>query len=238
MGMRKHAGLAVATAAMLAVTACGGSGDTADKNTGKADAGAAGASSTYDAKRLKAALLTTYEQARQAEPAGSGTVGALQDRLGLGKRLTEIKTSKPSCLTAGPNLTSPTLRKVPASATAITDKRRGYTLGEVLYSTDAKSLRELVDRPIPASCRHVTAKVKNATIKLGIRPIRMPKAAYPARGVATTVESGGKAQKTLTMMFASPKYGGSLSLSGPRASAELLRQATAKAISAADRSLR
>lgn len=232
MGLRNHAGLAVITAAMLAASACSGSGGTAAH--GKPGAATP---SPYGASRLKTALLTTYEQARRAAPASAGTVGALQNELGLAKQLAAIKTRERDCLTAGPNLISPTLRTVPASAVTLTDAHRGYTLGEVLFSTDAKSLRALVDRPVPASCRHLTAKVKNATINVAIKPLAMPKAAYPARGLMTTVVAGGHTQRSLTMMFATPKYGGTLSLSGPRATGALLRQATTKAIQAADHAL-
>lgn len=237
MGLRNHAGLAVTTgaitAAMLAASACGGPGGTAAHGR---KPGAA-TPSPYDASRLKGALLTTYEQARRAAPASAGTVGALQNQLGLAKQLSAIKTRERNCLTAGPNLISPTLRTVPASAVTLADTHRGYTLGEVLFSTDAKSLRALVDRPVPASCRHLTAKVKNATIKVAIKPIGMPKAAYPARGLMTTVVAGGRTQRSLTMMFATPKYGGTLSLTGPRATGAVLRHATTKAIQAADHAL-
>lgn len=232
MGLRNHAGLATVTAAMLAVSACGGG--TAAHGKGKPGAATP---SPYAASRLKGALLATYEQARRAAPPSAGTVGALQDRLDLSKQLAEIKTRERNCLTAGPNLISPKLRTAPASAVTLTDTRRGYRLGEVLFSTDAKSLRALVDRPVPASCRHLTAKVKSATLNVTIKPIRMPKAAYPARGLVTTVVAGGRAQRSMTMMFATPTYGGTLSLSGPRATGALLRQATTKAIQAADHAL-
>lgn len=232
MGLRNHAGLAVVTAAMLAASACGGGA--AAHGKGKPGAGT---QSPYAASRLKGALLAAYGQARPAAPPSAGTVGALQDRLDLTKQLAAIKTRKRNCLTAGPNLISPKLRTVPASAVTLADARRGYRLGEVLFSTDAKSLRALVERPIPASCRHLTAKVKNATIHVAIKPIGMPKAAYPARGMMTTVVAGGRTQRSMTMMFATPTYGGTLSLSGPRATGALLRQATAQAMRDADHAL-
>lgn len=234
MGLRKHAGLAVVTAAMLAASACSGPGSTAGHGKGKPGATPGG---PYGAARLKGALLATYQQARRAAPASAGTVGALQDQLGLAKQLAEIKTRERACLTAGPNLISPTLRKVPASAVTLTDAHRGYTLGEVLFSTDAKSLRAMVERPIPASCRHLTAKVKSTKVDVAIKPIRMPKARYPASGVVTTVVAGGHTQRSLSMMFATPTYGGTLSLSGKGATPTLIRHATAKAIQAADHAL-
>lgn len=234
MELRNRARLAGVTAGLLAATACGGAGGTAVQGTSPPatpDSGRREAlAGTYDANNLKQGLLTAYRAARPAAPASASTVGALQDHLGLAGQLKSIKTKKPACLTAGPNLTSSRLRPVPASAITLSDARKGYTLGEVLFSADTKSMRGLVARPVPASCRHLTAHVSGRTVRIALRPIRMPQVARTVRGVMMTVVVGKRVQRSLNVMFADQKYGGTVSLSGPRVNRALLRHATVMAM--------
>lgn len=241
MELRNRARLAAVAAGLLAVSACGGEGGTAVQGTSPpATPGAASNAAyagAYTANRLKGALLTTYGTARPAAAASASTVGDLQDHLGLAGQLKSIKTRKPACLTAGPNLTSPRLRPVPASAVTLTDAKRGYTLGEVLFSADVKSMRGLIARRVPASCRHVTAHVNGKTVRIALKPVRMPKVSRAISGVMMTVKVGNQVQRSLNTMFANRKYGGTVSLSGPRVNKALLRHATVMAMRTAYRKL-
>lgn len=241
MKLRDRARLATVTAGILAASACGGAGGTAVQGTSPPATPAANTNAahagTYDANNLKRGLLTTYGTARPAAPASAGTVGALQDQLGLAAQLKSIKTRKRACLTAGPNLTSARLRPVPASAVTLTDAKKGYTLGEVLFSADVNSMRALIARRIPASCRHLTTHVNGRTVRLALRPIRMPQVARTVNGVAMTVVVGKQAQKSLNVMWATRKYGGTVSLSGPRVNRAMLRHATVMAMRTAHRTL-
>jgi hypothetical protein len=237
--------LAVALAGALTASGCGGSGGTAVQGTARpnssgtpnAAAARSAAAGAYDANKLRGGLLTSYETARPAAPASAGTVGALQDRLGLSNQLKSIKTRKRACLTAGPNLTARKLRQVPASAVTLTEPKRGYTLGEVLFSTDVTSMRALIARRVPPVCRHLTANVSGTKVRVALREIRMPKVARTINGVMMTVLVGRRAQRSLTVMFATRKYGGTISLSGRGVTRAMLHRATVTAIRAARRTL-
>lgn len=236
--------LALAVAGTLTVSGCGGSGGTAVQGTARpaasgqrnvaAQSAMAGA---YDAGRLRGGLLTAFAAARPVAPASVGTVGELQDRLGLTGQLKSIKTRKRACLTAGPNLTSPKLRQVPASAVTLSDSARGHTLGEVLFSTDVKSMRALIARRIPPSCKHLTARVGATTVRVALREIRMPRVGRTINGVVMSVLVGKRVQRSLSVMFATRKYGGTISLSGRKVTRTMLRRATVDAIHAARRAL-
>ncbi|HEY3683684.1 MAG TPA: hypothetical protein VGL93_11620 [Streptosporangiaceae bacterium] len=237
--------LAVAIAGALTASGCGGSGGTAVQGTARPGASettsAAAATSAktgaYDANKLRTGLLASYGTARPVAPASAGTVGALQDRLGLSGQLKSIKTRKRACLTAGPNLTARKLRQVPASAVTLTDSKRGYTVGEVLFSTDVASMRELIARRIPPVCRHLTADVSGTKVRVALREIRMPHVARTINGVMMTVLVGRQVQRSLTVMFATRKYGGTVSLSGRRISRATLHRATVAAMRTARRAL-
>lgn len=232
--------LPIVTAVVLAASACGGTGGTAVQGTAgpsMSPAAGSGAAGAYDANRLKKGLLSAYGTARPVAAASAGTVGDLQDRLGLTGQLNSIKTRKHACLTAGPNLTSPGLREVPASAITLIDKRRGYTLGEVLFSADQAAMRKLIARRIPPSCRRLTARVSGTTVHVRLRPIHMPRVSRTINGVMMTVAVGRRVQRSLTVMFATRHYGGTLSLSGHRVNRTLLRHATVAAMRTARRAL-
>lgn len=225
----------VSLSLVAAVAGCSTS-DAAAQGTASPSAQQA-APGAYGKNKLKSAMITKLGTARPMSSANAGTVGGLQDKLGLREQLKRIKTDKRSCLTAGPNLTAAKLRSVPASSVTLVDKKHGYMIGEVLFSTAPETMRAVLGRRIPKRCRKLTAQVGKKQVQISMRELPAPKVGDSARGMLMTVTSGQQVRNSRTVMFTTAKYGGSVSLTGAHGNQALLNKAVRAAFQTAQRKL-
>jgi hypothetical protein len=211
----------------------GGNSGTAGATAG-ASAAAAAATGLSTAEKLRDALLTRVNGVTATAPAATGTYASLPEP-GAKKTAGAVQVTPAGCTGSALAGFNPAAL-AGAMAASVSFRVSGNDVSEVLIASSDKSAAAALAGKVPAKCAHYEEKVDGKTFKYAVDETTLTGIGKQARVLNVDAE-GAASEEQWSLVYRGTGFVGAVTVIGPNASADAVRELGQQAYAFAAKSL-
>lgn len=215
--------LPVAVAGVAGVAGCSGSGHPAATASVRTSAAKAAAVEGITPAMLKRALLTRVNGVAAAAPASSGSYASVA-QASTGKQAAgSVQVSPKACAVAVAEGFGPAAL-AGAPAAAVTFRVAANGVSEVLVASSGKAAAAALAERIPAACARYQEKVGGKTITYNVTEQAVTGVGKQAKALNVRAVGGAASDNLWSLIYRGSGFVGTVTVTGPNASAEAVQE--------------